>query len=227
AEQSESPVPWSGTAAGGAPSAKTKGAIPRWHVVGPFDIGPPTKPSKPRKPRPYVDLIAPPKESWYFGRVLPPEKRRDPTDVYPGKKEGAELRWEILPSDQIGVARLDYYYGRAESTAYCAVAYVHAPAKGTYEMDLNSYNHVEVWVAGRPVGALRGKEDPQQRLRRAPERGRLVWGHARFPAELAPGWNEVFLKVGDGLADRVRYRLQIIDPESKLKFGMHHDVHAR
>ena len=159
----------------------------------------------------------PPVSDWSFGRVLPPEKRRDPTDVYTSN-EGAEVRWEVLRSDGQGVTRLDYYYGPAQSTAYCAVAYVHAPAKGTYQMDLNSYNHVEVWVAGKPVGALRRKENPQRRL---------MWGHARFPAELAPGWNEVFLKVGDGLADRVRFRLKLDDPESKLRFGLHHDAHAR
>ncbi len=234
---------------GGMASAKTKGMILQWHVVGPFDIGPRTKPSKTRKPRPYVDLIASPKESWYFGRVLPPEKRRDPTAVYTGKAEGqapsevrpaltgvaegqapsevrpaltgverAEVRWEILRSDRMGVARLDYYYGPARNTAYCAVAYVHAPARGTYQMSLNSYNHVEVWVAGKPVGARRRKASQQQRQH---------WGQARFPAELAPGWNEVFLKVGDGSADRVRFKLQLSDPENKLRFGLHHDVHAR
>jgi tetratricopeptide (TPR) repeat protein len=201
----------------GVASAETRGAICRWHVVGPFDIGPRKEPRELRKPRPYVDLIVPPVDDWKFDGALPPEEQRDPTDAY-ASDAGGEKRWVVLTSAGDGVTRLDLLYGPAQSTAYCALAYVHAPAKGSYEMKLNSYNHAEVWVAGKPVGARTRKETPERR----PE-----WGQARFYAELAPGWNEVFLRIGDGLADRVRFRLEIVDPEGKLRFGLYRDAHDR
>ncbi|MFH1679169.1 MAG: DUF2961 domain-containing protein [Candidatus Eisenbacteria bacterium] len=157
-------------------------------------------------------LVAGPFDDWactMFDTAYAPEKEHEAAGVnreavYHGLG-GAEVRWTEARADSLGFVDLREAVGPGTHRIAYAVTWVHSPRARSALFSFGSDDGAMVWLNGMRIHRWpvhRGWEDDQD----------------RFTGELIDGWNEVLVKVEQGIAGW-GYSLRLSDARAELVFS--------
>ena len=162
---------------------------------------------------PFADqwLVTGPFDNWAstkFDTVYPPEIEHrsggvDRSGAYPAMG-GGEARWTTAAADSNGFVDLREAVGPGMHRTAYAVTSVYSPRARKALFSLGSDDGARVWLNGEEIwanDAHRGWEDDQD----------------RFTGELREGWNEVLLKITQGIAGW-GFSLRLTDVKGELVY---------